>query len=433
MRYSDESYNLRVEIDAKQFELSPDDARRLHDGLSPLDRLVEDLPVSDLYVTIFHHPRGSPEYQVKTALVLPAKTLFSSATDASLHPAFVKCVANLVQQVTAYKRTRDNADQRDKHRKGTYQEVVPSREPDAGRLEAAVRAGDYAQFRRAAYPYEESLRKRVGRWLGRYPEAEEKVGTDLAIADVVEAVFLNAFEGYEKRPGGVRLGRWLENLIDAAVKGLLQNPEAELEYISFARSLRDLAREQRRRQVKIADPGGSRMRTVPSEAGSGAGATPGQRLAVPRTAGTAHPAADGSAAYVIARKASEELDSPVFHAGDAGDEEAVALFTTREATQRYIDRAGWGQANEVGVLTPTDFVRWLLVAADQGVHWLVVDPDRDRHLAGEPQTVLGITDELAEFARSLIRDVASSSESAARRSASTDPSSLGGSGPVGNV
>jgi len=411
MRYSDESYNLRVEIDANQFELSPDDARRLHASLSTLARLVEDLPVSDLYVTIFHHPRGSPEYQVKTALVLPAKTLFSSDTAASLHPAFEKCVTNLVQQVTAYKRSRDNADQLDKHRKGTYQEVVPSREPDAERLEAAVRAGDYVQFRKAAYPYEESLRKRIGRWLGRYPEAQEKIGTDLAIADVVEAVFLNAFEGYEQRPVRVRLGRWLESLIDGSVKGLLQNPDAELENISFARSLRDLAREQRRRQVKLADLGKGDGRTTPSEGGAAAA----QRLAVPRPAGTARPAAiDSSVAYVIARKGSDELDSPVFHAGDAGDEEAVALFTTREATQQYIDRAGWGKTNEVGMLTPTDLVRWLLVAADQGVHWLVVDPDRDRHLAGEPQTVLGIAEELAEFARSLIRDVASPSEPAAR-------------------
>jgi hypothetical protein len=415
MRYSDESYNLRVEIDAKQFELSPDDAQRLHGGISPLDRLVEDLPVSDLYVTIFHHPRGSPEYQVKTALVLPARTLFSSATDASFHPAFGKCVANLVQQVTAYKRTRDNADQQDKHRKGTYQDVIPSREPDAERLEAAARAGDYAQFRKAAYPYEESLRKRIGRWLGRYPEAQEKVGTDLAIADVVEAVFLNAFEGYDRRPGGVRLGRWLENLIDGSVKGLLQNPDAELESISFARSLRDLAREQRRRQVKIADLGERRGRTTPPSVGTRAGVSPAQRPAVPRTAGTAPPAAaDGSAVYVIARKGSDELDAPVFHAGDAGDEEAVAVFTTREATQRYIDRAGWGGTDEVGVLTPQDLLRWLLVAADQGVHWLVVNPDRDRHLAGEPQTVLGITEEMAEFARSLARDVAPRNEPAAR-------------------
>jgi hypothetical protein len=163
MRYSDESYNLRVEIDANQFELSPEDARRIHDGLDTLGKLVENLPVSDLYVTIFHHPRGNPEYQVKTALVLPAKTLFSRDTDAGFHAAFVRCVANLVQQVEAYKQTRAGTDRIDKHVKGTYQEVVPSREPDAERAEAAVRVGDYAQFRKVTLPFEESLRKRVGR------------------------------------------------------------------------------------------------------------------------------------------------------------------------------------------------------------------------------------------------------------------------------
>jgi len=245
MRYSDESYNLRVELDAKQFELSPEDAQRLQAGLSTLGKLVEDLPVSDLYVTIFHHPRGGPDYQVKTALVLPAKTLFSGGTDASLHPAFERCVTNLVQQVAAYKQARANADQLDMHQKGTYQEVVPSREPDPEQLGTAVHAGDYVRFRKATFPYEESLRKRVGRWVGRYSEVQEKVGTDLAIADVVEAVFLNAFEGYDRRPGDVRFGRWLENLIDGSLKGLLQNPDEELENISFARTLRDLAREQR--------------------------------------------------------------------------------------------------------------------------------------------------------------------------------------------
>lgn len=385
MRYSDESYNLRVEIDAKHFELTPEDARRLHDSLSTLGKVVEDLPLSDLYVTIFHHSRGNPEYKVKTALILPAKTLFSSDTDTNLHPVFVRCVANLVQQVKAYKQARANADQMDKHLRGTYQEVVPSREPDTERVEAAVRAGDYAEFRKATLPFEESLRKRVGRWVGRYPEVQEKIGTDLAIADVVEAVFLNAFEGYDERPGNVRFGRWLETLIDGSLKALLQNPEEELENVSFARTLRDLAREQRRRRVKITDPGDRKGRTTSRSA-----------------------ADDGSAAYVIARKGSGELDSPVFHAGDDGDEEAVAVFTTREATQRYIDRAAWGETNEVGVLKPTDLLRWLLVAADQGVHWLVVNPDRDRHLAGEPQSVLGITEELAEFTRSLTEEAAPS-------------------------
>jgi hypothetical protein len=407
MRYSDESYNLRVEIDANQFELSPEDAQRLHDGLSALGKLTEDLPVSDLYVTIIHHPR-SAEYQVKTALVLSARTLFSRDTGAHFHPLFVRCVANLVQQVTAYKQVRANAYQVHKHLKGTYQEVVPSQGPDTEQVEAAVRADDYGKFRKTTLPFEESLRKRIGRWVGRYPEVQEKIGTDLAIADVVEAVFLNAFEGYDKRPPNVRFGRWLETLIDGSVKDLLRNPDEELENISFVRTLRDLAREQRRRQMKIAGPSERAGQVERTTGAVGSGAASARRPAMPLPAGSAPPAADGSAVYVIAGKGSDELASPVFHAGDAGEEEAIAAFTTREGAQRYIDRAGWGGSDEVGELPPLDFLRWVLLAADQDVHWLVIDPDRDRHLAGEPQVVVGIDEELGWFARSLTEDVAHS-------------------------
>jgi hypothetical protein len=158
--------------------------------------------------------------------------------------------------------------------------------------------------------------------------------------------------------------------------------------------------------MKIAGPDERAGRTEPTTDVAGAGAASARRHPAPRTTGTATPPAGGGlAVYVIAGKGSDELASPVFHAGDAGEEEVIAVFTSRRGAQQYIDRAGWGQSDEVGELPPPDFLRWLLLAADQGVHWLVVDPDRDRHLAGEPQAVIGIAEELAEFARSLTQDV----------------------------
>jgi hypothetical protein len=111
-------------------------------------------------------------------------------------------------------------------------------------VKGAVEAGDYARFRKATYPYEESLRKRVGRWVGHYSEVQEKIGNDLAINDVVEAVFLNAFERYGERPRNIRLGQWMEGLIDGSVRALLQNPDEALENVGFARTLRDLAKER---------------------------------------------------------------------------------------------------------------------------------------------------------------------------------------------
>ena len=97
---------------------------------------------------------------------------------------------------------------------------------------------DYAAFRTATFVYEESVRKRIGRWVERYPNAEAQIGKRLQIADIVEEVFLNAFENYDRRPGGVRFGEWLENLIDPAVKELLRRPDAELENIALARAAR---------------------------------------------------------------------------------------------------------------------------------------------------------------------------------------------------
>jgi len=43
----------------------------------------------------------------------------------------------------------------------------------------------------------------------------------------------------------VRFGQWLESLIDGSLKELLQNQDEVQENISFARTLRDLVREQR--------------------------------------------------------------------------------------------------------------------------------------------------------------------------------------------
>jgi hypothetical protein len=91
---------------------------------------------------------------------------------------------------------------------------------------------------------------------------QEKIGTELAITDVVEAVFLNAFAGYDRRPTGGRFGQWLETLIDGPLKGLLQNLDEVLESVSFARTQRDLAREQRAVPLKATRTDEGRQRQL---------------------------------------------------------------------------------------------------------------------------------------------------------------------------
>ena len=242
MKYSDQSYNLRIELDAKHCELTPAEIEKLQSSLSPLRKVVECFPVSDLYITVFHHPR-SGAFQVKTSLVLPGQTLFSREEDEHVHPAFERSVTNLVQQVEAYKDSLGSVDERAKFQKGTYQEIVPTQEPDAETLEEAVRERDYAAFRFAASAYEEPVRKRVGRWVARYPELDARIGTELALYDLVEAVFLTAFDSYRDRPNSLRLGEWLEGLIDVACKRVRHHPDEEMERISFAHTLQEMAME----------------------------------------------------------------------------------------------------------------------------------------------------------------------------------------------
>ena len=62
MTFSDESYNLRIELDTKGCELSADEIEDMEVDLHTLRNLVEDFPVSDLHITVVYHhkARGLP-------------------------------------------------------------------------------------------------------------------------------------------------------------------------------------------------------------------------------------------------------------------------------------------------------------------------------------------------------------------------------------
>jgi ribosome-associated translation inhibitor RaiA len=216
-----------VEINTQECSLAPQEAEKVDEALTPLRRVVDQFPVADLYITMARHPR-SQDYHVKTSLLLPGKTLFTGDRAAELLPAYLRCVRKLVRKVESYKaELRDDAETR-KQQKGTYQAVIPDQPCDFEEVTRSVAEQDYAAFRRATLMYEDSVRKRAGRWIQRYPEAEARLGTDLTLADVVEEVFLNAFENYEGAPWERPFCDWLEDLIDPSVRALLDHPDREL-------------------------------------------------------------------------------------------------------------------------------------------------------------------------------------------------------------
>lgn len=233
------SGNLQVKIDTHHCQLSPEEVAKFQDGLAALRRMTENFPVADLHVLVSFRTRNY-EHSVKTSLILPGATLVASDYDVMALAAAERCVDNLMRKVKDYKDRLGNVPERQKAEKGTRRELQPTADPDPAAIESAVQTGDYAAFRDITQGYEEPLRQHVGRWVERDPVADAAIGTRFTIADVVEEVFLTAFETYDDRPQGLRFGDWLDSLVDPAVKELLRHPE-ELESVSLARTLQGVA------------------------------------------------------------------------------------------------------------------------------------------------------------------------------------------------
>lgn len=236
MTYSDESYNLRIELDTKGCQLSAGEIANMEEDLHTLRRLVRDFPVSNLYITIVHHARSN-DYHVKTSLALSGKTLFTGDRDMVVHPAFERCIRKLVRKVEAYKQRMQGDADLAKQTSGTHHTLNPTQDFDVTKLEQAVANDDYAAFRRGVDVFEEGLTERIGRWVQRYPEIETLLGDTITISDIVEDVFLNAFQQFSQRQDEVPPGDWFESLIDPSVQALIESPDEEFANISFARAI----------------------------------------------------------------------------------------------------------------------------------------------------------------------------------------------------
>ncbi|QDU38189.1 hypothetical protein Mal4_25130 [Maioricimonas rarisocia] len=240
MKYSDQSYNLKIDLDIRDCDLTPAEIEKFESDLNTLARLVEDFPVSDLHITIAHFPR-STDYHVKTALVLPGRTMVTADRHQQPHPAYERCIRKLVHKVSAYKAKLGNADKVAKEQEGTHFQIEPTRVPDVLALRQAVDDNDYIAFRRECDVYSEPLRKRVGRWIQRYPALEARIGEQLSIADIVDEVLINAFDRFDQKPDDVPISDWLEHLVEPSLADLVRHIDEELENISQLRTWMDVA------------------------------------------------------------------------------------------------------------------------------------------------------------------------------------------------
>jgi ribosome-associated translation inhibitor RaiA len=239
IEFTDE--RLRVEITTKACDLSSQERARLQRWLAPVAAWVKGIPGATLRLDAVHHP-GSGLYRVEGELKLPGRTLVTGEQDADLEAALRGCADKMTLEAEAYREQPDRQALAAAERRAALDEVVVAPEdPADGRLAESARAGNYRAFRIALADYEEWLRKRVGRIVQRIPEAQARVGRELLLGDVVEGVYLEAFERFTRRPTAVRLSEWLEGLIEPSIRALLRHPDEERAAASAARTARETA------------------------------------------------------------------------------------------------------------------------------------------------------------------------------------------------
>lgn len=238
MTPADRIENLRIEIDTHECELTQPTRQRMLGALDTLARQVKNFPISDVRIVAEHNSRDQ-EYVIKTTLILPNETITNREHGPEVYSTFERCLDAISAGVEAYKRRLDDEENRHKHLVGTRHEVEPDYDPDAEEIDAAIDEGDYARFRKATYPYEVAINKRAGRWVERFPDIEAKIGHGITLDDIVEGVFLRAFEGYPDRSTEKRFGEWLAGYIDATIKALQAHPDEELREINLARTTLD--------------------------------------------------------------------------------------------------------------------------------------------------------------------------------------------------
>lgn len=237
MPFSDQSYNLLVDLDMKHCQLSPAELNKMETMLSPLDDMVRNFPVSKLHVLVSYRHRTA-DYTVRTSLILSGDTLVSSEHHPQAHAAFEHCINNLVRELQRYKDRLGDVPERAKQVEGTHHELIPTQPPEAEAVEEAVRNGDYTAFRFALSGYDDAVTVSAGRWVERYPEVAARLGSDLHVGDLVEDVFLIAFEEYEHRPKELRFGEWLGRHIDTAIKAMAEHPDEEMDNVNMVRLAR---------------------------------------------------------------------------------------------------------------------------------------------------------------------------------------------------
>jgi hypothetical protein len=225
--------HMDVEITVHQCQIPKDERSRMQAELELLAEQLLEFPVSQLRFSIVYHP-GQAEYHAQAWLKVPGKRFVSGRYSPWLDYSIMRCLAKLRRHVENYNADPDAIRQAQRS-VDQANHVIPPTEHIDDALGLAIQRQDYREFRRALIGYEDLLRAQVANWVGRYPQMTRQLGETIDVDDIVEEVFLMAFDEFPERLTEQTMSEWIRHLIDPAVKAIWHNPE-EREAAEFART-----------------------------------------------------------------------------------------------------------------------------------------------------------------------------------------------------
>ena len=232
--FSDKGNPFRADLDVQGFGPTDGEVAAIETEIARLKPIIADFPTKILHVNIEYN-RTSNDYEVKLALVLPGQTFATGRVTEAWEVGLESSVQNLIRRVAHYKSTMSGEMEHAHAAAGTAMEITPDWQIDGEAVRKAIEADDYPAFRSQMMAIEPRLRERIGRWVQRYPVVQMMIGDRITIADLVEEVFLHAFDQYDQWHSEMFFGQWLETLIDPVVRAVARDPKGEVEAISFQR------------------------------------------------------------------------------------------------------------------------------------------------------------------------------------------------------
>ncbi len=218
MTFRDEKHELKVEIRTDSYHLSEREKQDIEADLGSLRKVARDFPVSQLHLDIRRHPQRR-DFHVRANLHVSKHNLFTGERGAIVTQAVESCVRKLVKKIKCFKEKHRGRPGETWEPTEPTMELPQDSETDPRVLARAVREADFPQFRDAIGGCDDSLSRQVESQIAENPELEALRGEDLVTSEILEEIYLRAFERFRDRDSAA-VSTWIEDLIDPCIQSV---------------------------------------------------------------------------------------------------------------------------------------------------------------------------------------------------------------------